>query len=182
MPTIPTIKGIFVNSHIKIVRERKGDAGIKKLEELFGKPVKYSNYENVPVAEEVKLLECVLQVLSDTPIPPEQVAFEAGRLHFNDFVTTPLAKILFSAFHDPEMLLRMEYIAEHVFMGITFTPQRLGPEKIIATMHGGIYPLDHFRGLFHAWVAYLGYDPVVEAVQLGPETYQYTISWTKKNP
>jgi len=180
MSSVPTIKGIFVNSHIAIVRKKKGDEGLRKLEKLFGKFPKYTNYQDIPVSEEVKLLECALQVVSDKPVPKDEISFEAGRLHFNDFTMTPLAKILFKAFHDPEMLLRMGYIAEHVFVGIKFTPKRMAPNKISAIMHGGIYPLDHFKGFFHAWIEYLGYQAFVEADKLGPETYQYSITWTKK--
>jgi uncharacterized protein (TIGR02265 family) len=86
----PTIKGIFVNSHIKAVQKALGDKGLERLRQSFGEPMDFKSTENVPIRTEVKLLECAVQLLSKSPIPPDQISFEAGRLHFQNFTTTPL--------------------------------------------------------------------------------------------
>ncbi len=175
----PTIKGIFVNSHIKSVQKKKGAAGLKKLEQLYGKPVRFKNSENVPVREEVKVIEAALQVLVDKPVPPEQIALEAGRLHFKNFVTTPLARILFPIFRKKFkfMMLQAKNIAGHVFQGVEFSAEDSGPKKVKVIMKNNDYPLEHFQGLFAEWMAFSGLKGSVEAQAITPTHYEYPMQW-----
>lgn len=176
-PKVPTIKGIFVNSHVKAVRDAKGEVGLALLEQKIGHPTNFKNSQDVPVAEEIRLIECALDVLQPN-IPPEQRAFEAGRLHFRNFSTTPLGRVLMSAFPDPKpILLRSRYVAEHVFRGITFDTQDQGDGTIRIILTGGQYPLDHFRGLFWQWLKQGGYEPTIAARQIGSEQYEYLITF-----
>lgn len=176
----PTIKGIFVNSHIRAVRGVKGAIGIALLEQKLGHPVNFANSQDVPVAEEIRIIEAALNILEPN-IPADQRAFEAGRLHFRNFSTTPLARLLFSFFSDAKQIfLRSKYVAEHVFRGITFSSEEVTPNTITITLTGGLYPLDHFKGLFWAWLEFAGYQPDVTAQQLGPEKYQYILRLIKK--
>lgn len=179
----PTIKGIFVNSHINAVREAKGEKGVSELARRFGKAILFKNWDDVSVSDEVKLIEHALDVIHEDGVPPEKRAFEAGRLHFQDFSTTPLARMLLSTIRAPKRIfMNAKYIAEHVFQGITYSSTDMGPKSVKITMEGGIYPLDHFRGLFWEWLLYWGYDPRVDAVQVGPMRYEYTLDWSKRKP
>src|SRR3989344_433641 len=91
----PTIKGIFVNSHINKVRQEKGEEGVLELEKKFGMKINFGNLEDVPVREEVRLIECALEVLRGQAVPDSERAFKAGRLHFVNFSGTPFGRIIY---------------------------------------------------------------------------------------
>ena len=113
--SIPTIKGIFVNSQINSVKREKGEEGLKELEKRFGS-IKFNNIEDVPVSEEVRLIECALQIINEDSIPEKDMAFEAGRLHFKNFSTTPLAKLTFGVLTNLKyILLHSKYIIQYFF-------------------------------------------------------------------
>ena len=175
----PTIKGIFVNSHLAAVRKALGDDGVRRLEELYGKPLQFKNSDDVLVGEEVKIIEYALDILSSEPIPEPQRAFEAGRLHFKNFSTTPLAKIIFSLFRSEFklMMLQSKNIAGHVFQGVHFNAKEITPKKVVITMMNNDYPIDHFRGLFAEWMVFSGNKGEVTAVHIPPDVYEYTIEW-----
>src|SRR5688500_10113539 len=94
----PTIKGVFVKSHINMVKQVAEEEEVKQLAEKHGKPLEFKSTDDVPIRDEVSIIEYALDVISTTPVPPEQRAFLAGSLHFKDFLTTPFAKILFPFF------------------------------------------------------------------------------------
>ncbi len=175
----PTIKGIFVNSHIGAVRKQRGDEGVVELQRRYGKPLVFRNSENVPIAEEVKIIEHALDVLSASPIPAPDRAFEAGRLHFRNFTTTPLARIMFSLFLEDFklMMLQVHNIAGHVFQGVKFSSQELEPHGIKVVMENNDYPLDHFRGLFFEWLHFAGSTGTVAGEETAPCRFEYTIRW-----
>jgi len=175
----PTIKGIFVNSHIKVVLKQQGEPGVRELERRCGKALNFRNSENILIAEEVMILEHALDILSQVPIPSSARAFEAGRLHFRNFTTTPLARIIFSLFRKDFKLMMMQAhnIAGHVFQGVAFITEDLGPRAIKVITDNNDYPIDHFKGLFFEWLHYAGYKGSVEATETIPHRFEYTIRW-----
>lgn len=175
----PTIKGIFVNSHIEAVRKLRGEEGVLALGQRCGMPIEYKNSEDVSIADEVKIIECSLDFMSPEPVAEQSRAFEAGRLHFRNFTTTPLGKIIFSLFRQDFKLLAMksQHIAGHVFHGVHFTSEDLGPKSVRVTMTNNDYPIDHFRGFFAAWLEFAGLTGEAKAVEVEPNTYQYTMTW-----
>lgn len=174
----PTIKGIFVNSHIKKIWQERGDDGIRELEKKFGMSIKFSNFEDVPVREEVRLIECSLEILNPN-IAPEEKSFEAGRLHFRNFRGTPFGRIIFSQFKDSFKLMMMNApsIAGHVFKGVRFYSEETGERGVRVTMENNDYPIDHFKGLFYEWMLFSGLDGSVEARETAPNRYEYVITW-----
>jgi hypothetical protein len=44
-------------------------------------------------------------------------------------------------------------------------------------MENNDYPIDHFRGFFHAWMEFSRYKGEVEAEDAGNDTYVYTVRW-----
>jgi len=178
---LPTIKGIFVNSHIRAVKKTKGEAGIRKFQRMFGKSVNFRNTQDVPVRDEVKILECAIKILYGDKISKKDVAFEAGKLHFRDFATTPLAKIIFAVFKNnfKVMMIQTEHIAGHVFQRVQFQTQDLGENAVRVVMKNNDYPLDHFRGLFQEWMDYMGCRGKVVAKNSSKNTYKYTMRWRK---
>lgn len=174
----PTIKGIFLKSHINAVKQAKGEEGIKQLEETYGKPLSFKNSDDIPVREEVKLIEVITQLLSTTPISPEQLPFEAGKQHFRDFTTTPLAKIVLPFFKNQfkQVVLQAQNIAGHVFQGVTFETHDEGEKKIKLIMRNNDYPIDHFKGFFQAWMEYSGLQGTIEAKEING-AYEYLMSW-----
>jgi uncharacterized protein (TIGR02265 family) len=179
MPPQPTIRGIFMKSHVQAVAQKKGDPGLKELEKMYGGPTQFKNSDEVPIREEVKLLECAVQILSDCPIPKENISYEAGRLHFKDFSSTPLGKLVLPFFKNnyKMILLRAKYLGGHVFRGVTFLSDELGPNAVQLTMSNADYPIDHFRGLFEAWMEYCGLCGTIQAIEPMERVHQYVISW-----
>jgi uncharacterized protein (TIGR02265 family) len=177
--TTPTIKGIFVNSHIRAVRRQHGDDGVRRLEQLVGRPMDFRNGEDVPVALEVRVIEAAVELLVDHPVEPDELAYEAGRLHFRNFTTTPWAKLLFGIFPRDFrfMILHARPIAERVFKGITFVSEEKGPDCIKLTMGNADYPVDHFRGLFQQWMEDFGLQGRVVGQRVAPQTFEYLMKW-----
>lgn len=173
----PTIKGIFVKSHIDSIKKAKGEDGLKLLEEKYGSPLIFKNADSIPVRDEVRLLECATEILSPD-LPKEQVSFEAGRLHFKDFLTTPFARILFPFFKNQfkTMMLQSHNIAGHIFEGVTFTAVDLGENSVKVIMKNNDYPLAHFQGLLQEWMNYSELHGNVEAVKRD-DAYEYTMKW-----
>lgn len=179
MEKTPTIKGIFVNSHVKKVRQEKGEEGILELEKKFGMRVKFGNLEDVPVREEVRLIECALEIMYGDSIPEKERSFEAGKMHFRNFTQTPLGRIIFSQFRSNFKLIMMNApnIASHVFKGVRFYADEMGPNEVQVTMENNDYPIDHFRGLFQEWMDFSGLKGTVEAKETAPNRYVYIMQW-----
>ncbi len=175
----PTIKGMFVKSHVDAVRELKGDDGVRRLEELFGKPVMFTNSQDVYVSDEVKLIECAYDVLDGSAQGAETRSFEAGKLHFRNFTKTPFGKIIFSVFRPnfKQMMLQSSTIAGHVFRGVKFTSEDLGKTSVAVTTDNNDYPIEHFRGLFSEWMQYAGLHGTVTAQEPSPGQYRYEMTW-----
>lgn len=175
----PTIKGMFVKSHVRAVRLAKGEEGIRALGKCYGGPVEFRNSDDVSVRDEIRLIECALDVLTGGSVPPAERAFEAGRLHFRNFTTTPLGRILFALFRKNIRLtlLQSTNIAGHVFDGVRFSTVDLGPAEVRIRMENADYPIDHFRGLFHEWLIFSGNTGNVAASTAGRGVYEYHIRW-----
>lgn len=176
--TTPTIKGMFVNSHIKAVLDMKGEVGVAKLKNMYGHPINFKNMDDVPIREEVKIIECALEILhpeiSETSRP-----FEAGRLHFINFSTTPLGKIMFSTLPKDfkKMMMRCKYIAQHVFRGVIFEPVDTGEKSVKVIMANNDYPASHFQGLFQEWMNFYGLKGKVSVVVNDQGNYEYSMVW-----
>ena len=175
----PTIKGIFVNSHIQMVRRELGEAGVRQLEERMGMPLRFRSTEDVPVRDEVRLIEHALDLTSRETFTGNARAFEAGRLHFRNFTTTPWAKVLFTLFprNFRFMTLHAKTVAERVFSGVRFASEDLGEHTVRVTMENADYPIEHFRGLFQEWMTFFGYQGMVDARRLGSQRFEYTMHW-----
>ena len=174
----PTIKGIYIKSHVDAVKRAKGDGGLTLLAQKFGKPIDFKNSDAISIRDEVHLLECVTEILSPAPLTKEQLSFQAGRQHFTDFLTTPYAKIIFPYFQNQFKVVMMQIhnIASHIFQGVDFTSIALGDTAVKVIMKNNEYPIEHFRGLFQSWMEYSGLHGTVEQAQVG-QIYEYTMRW-----
>jgi uncharacterized protein (TIGR02265 family) len=177
---VPTIKGIFVNSHIEAVRRRLGSAGVDELERRFGAPLAFRAGQDVPVADEVRLIELALDLVHDVPLEANERAFEAGRLHFRNFTTTPYARVLFTLFprNFHFMMLHAKTVAERVFKGVQFRVEDLGPHALLLTMENADYPLEHFQGLFQEWMDFFEVQGSVHATVHPDGRFEYRMEWT----
>ncbi len=175
----PTIRGVFVKSHLHALERVRGREGLNELHRRFGRPLNYSNGERVPVADEVAILEHIVDMLSPRPLSPRERSIEAGRLHFRDFRATPAWNFIQPLFHfSPKfVLMRSRAIAEYVFKGIVFVSEDLGERMVKITIFNNDYPLEHFKGFFEEWLMSFGLHPQVEAVAHTRGRYEYTISW-----
>lgn len=175
----PTIKGVFVKSHVLAVRKAKGSAGVRLLEKRLGHSVDYRNFDSVPVRDEVHLIEAALDILHPLERTPEKRAFEAGRLHFRNFRTTPLAKIIFSVYRRDfrTIVMNASNIAGHVFRGVIFTTVVESPRTMTVQLENNDYPLEHFQGFFTEWMHYSGLKGHVDARVLPDGRYAYTMVW-----
>lgn len=177
---VPTIKGMFVKSHVAAVRRLKGEEGVRALAAACGLPLDFRNSDDVPVHDEIRIIECALDLLTGGNVPPGERAFEAGRLHFRNFTTTPLARIIFALFRRNFRLMMVQagHLGGHVFEGIRFSSVEEGPTRVIVRMENADYPIDHFRGLFQEWMLYSGAAGTVEARRIDRGIYEYRMEWT----
>lgn len=173
------IKGVFVNSHIKAVRSKRGQEGVQELERRFGRPLRFRNSEDVPVADEVRLIELAVDLLSNTPLQGEEREFEAGRLHFANFAGSPLGRIVFSVFKRQykRMIMTTHTMAGHIFKGVHFAAEDLGEKRVRLTTKNNDYPVGHLQGLFQEWMDFSGLTGTVEARVLEDNAFEYTMSW-----
>jgi len=176
----PTIKGMFVNSHIATLRKHKGESAIRDLETRYGTSIIFKNLQDVPVRDEVRIIEIVLDLLGEAPEDPTERAFDAGRLHLRNFMGTTFGRIISTALpKSPDgyrmLLSRSGYIARHVFKNSNFNSNVEGDVLIIA-MDNCDYPIDHFRGFFTEWMHSWGIvDPRVSARERSPQTFEYSM-------
>lgn len=175
----PTIKGIFVNSHIREVVRRHGAAGKGRLETLVGQPLSFGANQDVPIALEVRVIEAAVELLVDRPVAATDVAFEAGKLHYRNFKGTPWAKIIFGMFPRDFafMVLHSPVIAEKVFKGVRFEATQLAPRTLKLVMDNADYPLDHFKGFFQEWMGDYGLSGTVVGQASSPRRFEYVMTW-----
>jgi len=175
----PTIKGIFVNSHIEAVRRALGEDGVHELQRRAGAPLQFRDLEDVPIREEVRVIELANDILRGERVPEEERAFEGGRLHFRNFSRTPIAKLMFGIFprNFRYLMLHCSTIAERVFKGVRFESYEAGPNGVVVVMDNADYALDHFRGLFQEWMDSFGLRGRVVATSSGPRRFEYHMSW-----
>ncbi|MEA3191464.1 MAG: hypothetical protein QOD77_2046 [Thermoplasmata archaeon] len=175
----PTIKGIFVNSHIKAVERACGAEGRERLELLVGQPLSFGAAEDVPVALEVRILEAAVELLVKEPVAADDVAYEAGRLHYRNFKGTPWATVLFGMLPRDFrfMILHSPAIAERVFKGVTFESEELAPTTVKMAMGNADYPMEHFKGFLGQWMADFGLKGTVVGQATGPRRYEYLMQW-----
>ncbi len=177
----PTIKGIFVKSHIRALEREQGAEGLRELEKRFGKSIAYGNSDDVPIADEVQILEHIIDITSPTLLSREERELEAGRLHFRNFATTPLWAITEQIFGTKIKFLLMQSskIAGYVFQDVEFTSEDLGENAVRITMFNNDYPLEHFKGFFEQWLVSAGKQGRVEAAAHTRGRFEYTISWSE---
>jgi uncharacterized protein (TIGR02265 family) len=176
---VPTIKGIFVNSHIREVEKRHGLDGRRRLETLVGQSLDFGAAQDIPVSLEVRVIEAAVELLVDADVPEGEVAYEAGRLHYRNFKGTPWAKIIFGMFpRDFAFMVRHSpIIAERVFKGVRFEAQDLGPKTLKLVMDNADYPLDHFKGFFQEWMGDYGLQGTVVGQAVTQRRYDYVMTW-----
>ena len=177
----PTIKGIFVMSHVNALEAKKGRDGIVELLARYGKPIHFGALENVLLREEVAIIEHCLDILMEDSVPSEKRAFEAGKLHFENFSHTELGGLILPLFgtNVRAFFMNANHIAGHVFKGVRFISEERGPGDIRIIMENNDYPLDHFAGFFHGVLKYGGLTGTVTAEDLGEGRYAYDIRWKK---
>lgn len=175
----PTIKGVFVNSHVKAVQKRKGEAGVRSLARMYGSRIHFRYLEDVPIREEIRIIECALDILSGGQFPSQQRAFEAGRLHFRNFSATPLGRLVLTILPQrfKSVMLGIPSISKHVFRNVRFIVEDVGPHAVKVVMVNNDYPAEHFRGLFYEWLRYAGCPGEVSVHLSGTDTYEYTLRW-----
>lgn len=177
----PTIKGMFVMSHVQALEEKKGRDGIVELMARYGKPIHFGAFDNVPIREEVAIIEHSLDILTNDAIPREQREFAAGKLHFENFSHTEIGSLLLPLFRSNirSFLMNANHIAGYVFSGVRFISTERGPGDIEVIMENNDYPLDHFAGFFQALLEYGGLQGSVEGTNLDNARYTYHIRWQK---
>src|ERR1051325_5812322 len=176
---IPTIKGVFVNSHVNMVRKLKGEEGLKQMETRYGRPLRFKYLEEVPVRDEVRIIEIALDLVSEKRISRSERSFEAGRLHFRNFAGTPLGKLVMLSLprNFKTIMMRIPHVASHVFRHVGFTVKDLGDRSVSVLMENNDYPIEHFRGVFYAWLVFRQYKGSGEAKEIPGNIYRYIISW-----
>ncbi len=175
----PTIKGLFVKSHVRALARLRGPEGLVELLRRTGKSHRYETTEDVPVSEEVELLECIVDMVSSVQLTDEQRQDEAGRLHMRNFATTTMWTLLEQLIGRNLKFLfsQSAWIGAWVFHGIQFKSEDIDHHVVRISMINSVYPLAHFRGFFSEWLKQLDVEGAVEAAELEPGHHTFTISW-----
>ncbi len=175
----PTIKDMFVKSHIRALERDLGQAGITELERRFGRPILYGNGDDVPIADEVALLEHIVEMQSSEPLTHDEIELEAGRLHFRNFSATPLWKIIEPMFgwNHKRILMASTRISGYVFQDVQFSSEEMGESAVRIAMYNNDYPLAHFQGFLEEVLGHWRLDGRVDARIESIGCYVYTISW-----
>jgi hypothetical protein len=113
------------------------------------------------------------------PVAPEDVALEAGRLHYRNFKGTPWARVIFGMFPKDFafMVLHSPVIAERVFKGVGFEAKELAPKTLKLVMDNADYPLAHFQGFFQEWMGDYGLAGTCVGQATGPRRFEYVMTW-----
>jgi hypothetical protein len=175
----PTIKGIFVLSHIRALEKERGKKALAELRKRYGKSLNFRPADNVPIDDEYEILGHIIDMTSAKKLTDEERAFEAGKLHLKNFATTPMWLILDPMIrHNPKwVLLQSKYIAELIFENVSFESHDLNQNAVQLVLHNAQgYPLEHFQGFLYELMAAARLTGAVESgVDHG--AYVYTISW-----
>jgi uncharacterized protein (TIGR02265 family) len=155
-----TIKGVFVRSHIRALREAAGKEAVLELERRYGAPLTFGSLEDVPVRDEVRIIELALDLTSNHGLTGAARAEAAGRLHFANFSRTTLGSVLMSsAAHTPQSfisLLRNAPTIAHSVFGNTEFSSKEHRDCVVVTITNCDYPLEHFAGFFAEWMRHWG--------------------------
>jgi len=176
----PTIKGIFVNSHINFLKKFGGKDALEKLEKKMRKSVKFNTWQDVPLSEEIQIIEYVFDIVYPSyKLSPKDRAFEAGRLHFRNFITTPLGRILFTALpkNFKGTLLKLPMIIKHIFKNLDFSVTGISKNKVKIEVSNLNYPPEHFSGLFHEWMLFWKLYGRIDTKMKSDISCEYLISW-----
>jgi uncharacterized protein (TIGR02265 family) len=177
---IPTIKGIFVNSHINFLKKNGGKDALEKLEKKMQKSIKFSTWQDVPLSEEIQIIEYVFDIVYPSPgLSSEVRAFEAGRLHFRNFITTPFGKILFTALpkNFKATVLKLPMVIKHIFRNLDFSVTGLSNNKVKIEVSNMNYPPEHFTGLFHEWMLFWKLKGKIDTNIKSNISCEYLIAW-----
>ncbi len=175
----PTIEGLFVNSHLRAFSRERGSEGLAELLRRTGHEHHYASTDDVPVVDEIQLLECIVDITSPVSLSHEERQAEAGRLHLRNFSTTTMWTLVEQLIGRNLKFLFMQssWIGAWVFTGIQFTSEDLGENRVRITMSNSEYPIAHFKAFFEQWLHELSVDGTVDAAELIPRRHTFTISW-----
>jgi len=166
-----------------MTRTLKGDEAVIEREFRLGRLLKYDNFSDYPVREEIELLEHILDIIHADHMDPRERAFEAGRLHYQDFAGTTFGSMVMKTVPHTSvgfktLLLRANYIARHVFKNTNFFAEDSGTEEVMVTMENNDYAIDHFKGFFYEWARDWGLlFPHVDARETAGKRFEYRIRW-----
>lgn len=183
MPSIktPTIKGMFVQSHVEKLRKIKGDKAVAALEERFGRPAYFKRLEDVPVKDEVIIIEHVYDLLNQGhDLSPAARSRAAGRLHFTNFSETVFGSILMASMPHTKsslrtMLFNIGTIAGSVIKHTQFQAEDTRHGVRIKLTHSH-YPPEHFAGFFEEWLSQWNIPGTVSHTVQAAHVHEYTIT------
>lgn len=181
MPEIkgPTIKGVFVNSHLKALVAAKGEAVLEALEKQLGLALKFHALEDVPVRTELKIINAAFAILNPGEIAPEVRDLKAGHLHFNNFADTIFGKLILAGFPKDfkSFVLRSDMVVNQILKGAAMSALDLGPKKVRLYFTRSPYPLFHLQGFFEAWMQYWKIKGQVKAEAGDQGRCEYVLTW-----
>jgi hypothetical protein len=118
--------------------------------------------------------------LSGSTLKGAQREREAGRLHFRNFSTTTLGRVLLASMPQTPaslktLLMNSGSIARSVFKNTNFSTSEQGG-KITITMENSDYPVEHFEGFFDEWMRAYGVTHGAVAATAQGSTHHYAIT------
>jgi len=171
-----TIKGIFLKNIVKRVREKKGPEGLKALEKKYG-DLKISAFGEYPLSRYVDLTNFASEIIYGSNGPEAQYDF--GKLSFDVYGESILGKTMFSLLGNDakKVVMALGNILGTVTPGLHVKTEDLGGNAVKVTMQSNPQHIRHYEGMFSRGLEYFGKEGHIESTVLGPNNYQYMISW-----
>ncbi|WP_224243452.1 DUF2378 family protein [Hyalangium gracile] len=178
-----TVRGLFINGVLAVVRHHGGDAALKECFQLLGDKrfersfVSFSSY---PTADFVRVLVAASQVLSPQFGSPDATARHLGAATVRDFLDSMAGKtlMLLSGGEPQKMLANIPsaYRAASSFGERTVVAK--GEKSAVVTFKHDFMPLAHTEGVLLAVLqASHARNPQVRSRSLGTLDSEYDVSW-----
>ncbi len=181
--TEDTVRGLFLNGVMAVVKNHGGEAALKQCQQLLGNKRferSFISFSSYPTSDFLRVLTAASQVLAPQFGSPEATARQLGAATVRDFLDSMAGKtLLLLSGGSPERLLSnipAAYRAASNF-GERMVKMR-GDKGALVTFTRDFMPLPHTEGVLLAVLqASHVRNPQVRSRALGPLDSEYDLSW-----
>lgn len=177
----PMIRGKYVRCHLKYIEAECNPETVRTLRERFAGKLDFRRNDFVPIWMDNEILEAAARCLKGNDLPRQQLAYEAGRLHYRAFSETIMWQVLTRLFGKNLRLLLQQspLITARIYRGTQFSSESYGERSGRITIINQGYPLEHFRGFFEEYLHERGFNGYADGQEFEKDRIAYNISWSE---